>query len=522
MLLSRQAVTDYMERDFESFTWMKRLTHDKIMAELRTLRVKPVFKTTPWTHQAVCFWIGLHYPRFLFLLDMGLGKSKILADLITQIQRERKLEGALIYVPRLTNMDSWVESLHEHSELEPWAVTASDSEEKWEMLLRPKGDVTLIDYQGFHLATCKKVAGKGKSKKLVRDDKKIKLLQRRYNFIGIDESHKLKNHSNLWFGLINQMTKTAEFCYATTGTLFGKDVEDLWSQFRLVDGGETFGENLGLFRATFFNTKTHAWKGTQYEFNPRQDKLLTKMLQHRSIRYDEAEVLDLPKRVSRVVYCEMADDQREHYMRALEGLINADGKLQDLDGAWLRMRQIVSGYLAWNDGHGKHLLPFKQNPKLDALEGLIEDMGDSKIVVCYDYTETGRMIVERVKAMGLGHEWFYGGTKDQSASRRRFLDDPKCRVLVMNSEAGGTGNDGLQKVARYMVFYETPCPPITRKQTEKRIHRPGQTERVFIYDLVMRKTLDRGILDEIRAGNDIYMKVVNGRSMPQRNFFLGT
>ena len=215
----------------------------------------------------------------------------------------------------------------------------------------------------------------------------------------------------------------------------------------------------------------------------------------------------------------MADDQREQYLRHLEGIINAEGNLEAMDAAWLRMRQIVSGYLAWNDSHGKHVLPFKQNPKMDELERLIDEMGDSKIVVCYDYTETGRLIVERVKAMGLGYEWFYGGTKDKSASRRRFLDDPNCRVFVMNSEAGGTGNDGLQKVARYMVFYETPCPPITRKQTEKRVHRPGQTERVFIYDIVMRKSLDKGILDEIQQGNDLYVKVVNGQKMG-RNFFL--
>lgn len=519
MLISRQAVNDYMDRKFDSFTWMKRLSKDQMLREIATLKVKPVFKTDPWLHQLVCFWIGLHYPRFLYLLDMGLGKSKILSDLITQIQRERKLEGALVFVPRLTNIDSWIESLAEHSELEPWPVKASDIDEKWELLSRPRGDVTLIDYQGFHLATTKKVAGKGKAKKMVRDDKKIKLLQRQYNVIGIDESHKLKNHNNLWFGLIEHMTRSAEFCYATTGTLFGKEVEDLWSQFRLIDGGETFGENLGLFRAAFFNAKTHPWKGTTYEFNPRQDKLLHTMLQHRSLRYDEHEVLDLPKRVNRVVHCEMADDQREQYLRHLEGIINAEGNLEAMDAAWLRMRQIVSGYLAWNDSHGKHVLPFKQNPKMDELERLIDEMGDSKIVVCYDYTETGRLIVERVKAMGLGYEWFYGGTKDKSASRRRFLDDPNCRVFVMNSEAGGTGNDGLQKVARYMVFYETPCPPITRKQTEKRVHRPGQTERVFIYDIVMRKSLDKGILDEIQQGNDLYVKVVNGQKMG-RNFFL--
>lgn len=520
MLISRRAVNEFLDRDFENFTWMKSLLREQIMRELAHLKVKPAFKTEPWLHQLVCFYIGLMYPRFLFLLDMGLGKSKILADLITQTQRERKLEGALITVPRLINIDSWTEDLAKHSDLEPWGINVSDTEEKWERLICPKGDVTIIDYQGLHLAVCKRIpAKKGKGYDLVWDAKKLTALMRRYNWIGLDEIHKLKNHNSLWFSIANQITKRAEFTYGSTGTLFGKEVEAIWSQFYLVDRGETFGQNLGPFRAAFFTAKMNPWKGQVLTFNKSMDAPLHKMLQHRSIRYDEDEVLDLPARVMRTLSCDMGEEQREHYMRALEGLINAGGQVSALEAQWLRMRQIVSGYLAWSDGMGDHILRFKINPKLDLLESIIDSMGDTKIVVAYDYTETGRMIVDRVKEMGLGYEWYYGGTKDKSASRKRFLTDPKCRVFVMNSEAGGTGNDGMQAVARYLVFYETPPEPISRKQTLKRIHRPGQLRRSFIYDLVMRRSLDKGILEDIAEGNNVYAAVVTGKRN-NRGFFL--
>jgi hypothetical protein len=518
MLIAKRAVTAFLSRDLDDFRWMKSLTREQIMRELNALKVKPKFKTEPWLHQLVCFYIGLCRPEFLFLLDMGLGKSKILADLITQIQRERKLEGALVTVPRMINIDSWSDDLAVHSDLEPWSCNVSDIEEKWERLAYPKGDVTLIDYAGLHWALGKKEKSK-KGMRIVRDDKKVKHVQKQYNFIGVDESHKLSNSENLWYGIMNQLCKTSEFRYFTTGTLFGKNPEAMHAQFYLMDRGETFGENLGLFRAGFFHAKMNPWKGTVYEFNERMDGKLHKMLQHRSIRYDEDEVQDLPTRITLTKTYEMGTEQREHYMRAVEGLINAEGKLGELDASWLRMRQIVSGYLAWKDDAGDHVLHFKHNPKLDGLEGLIDEMGDSKIVVCYDYTETGKMISERLKSMGVKHEWFYGGTKDKTGSRRNFLDDPTCRVFLMNSEAGGTGNDGLQKVARYMVFYETPTPPITRKQTIKRIHRPGQLQRSFIYDLVMRRTLDKGILEGIAENINVYDKVVNGHA--KKAFLLG-
>lgn len=519
MLISRRAVNEFLDRDFEEFTWMKKLAREQIMRELNALKVKPYFKTEPWLHQLVCFYIGLMYPRFMFLLDMGLGKSKILADLITQTQRERKLEGALITVPRLINIDSWTDDLAVHSDLEPWPINCETIEEKWERLIKPKGDVTIVDYQGLALAcTTKKKNNKGKLE-LFWDAKKLKMLMKQYNWVGFDEIHKLKNHNSLWFSIANQVSKRAEFAYGSTGTLFGKEVEAIWSQFYLVDRGETFGENLGPFRAAFFTAKMNPWKGQVLTFNKSMDGTLHSMLQHRSIRYDEDEVHDLPARVMRTLNCDMGEEQREHYMRALEGLINAGGKVSELEAQWLRMRQIVSGYLAWKDGSGDHVIRFKHNPKLDHLESIIDAMGDTKIVVAYDYTETGRMIVDRIKEMGLDYEWYYGGTKDQSASRRRFMDDPKCKVFVMNSEAGGTGNDGLQKVARYLVFYETPPEPISRKQTMKRVHRPGQTRRTFIYDLVMRRSLDKGILEDIAAGNDTYSAVVGGKRK-NRGFFL--
>ncbi len=511
-MIKKGAVSQFLSRDLESFLWMKQLTREQIMRELKELRVRPYFKTEPWLHQLVCFYIALTNPRFLFLLDMGLGKSKIILDAATQVQREGKLTHALVTVPRLINIDSWWEDTLRHSNLEPWHCDVATIEEKYERLLHPEGDITFIDYAGLHLAMSEKIVIQGK-RKLVKDEKKMRQLLKVYNFIGIDESHKLANHQSLWFSLLRQITKRVDYCYATTGTLFGHNPEAAWSQFFLVDGGETLGEHVGLFRAAFFTEKGSVWKGTKYVFRKAMAPTFHEMLQHRSLRYDENEIpeIDLPKRTHRSQHFQMSPEQREHYLRAVEGLLNAKGSLKELEAPWLRMRQICSGYLAWKDEHGDHIVHFKQNAKLDGVERLIDEMGNSKIVIAYDYTQTGAMIVERIKQMGIGYEWFYGGTKDKSASRRRFMTDPACRVLVMNSSAGGTGNDGLQKVARYMILYESPSSPTDRKQVIKRIHRPGQEHRTFIYDLTYLGTVETGILRDIEEGNDLYDKVVNGR-----------
>lgn len=514
MIINPHAVADFKNRRLDSFTWMKRLSRETIERELRQLKVRPVFKTEPWTHQLVCFYIALCQPRFLYLLDMGMGKTKILADIMTQLLRERRLDRALITVPRVINMDSWREDLERHSNLEPWLCDTSNIEEKWERLAYPKGDATIIDLQGLHWAVCDKKKHKGKFR-LVKNDKKIRHVQRLYNFVGIDESHKLSSRDNLWFSIMRQLTKTPDYVYATTGTLFGSDPQEAWSQFYLVDRGDTLGENTSLFRAAFFDTKVNQWSGTEFIPKRGMARPFNKMIQHRSIRYDEREVpeLELPALVMRRLSAIMGTEQHEHYLRAVDGIITAGGRLSELDAQWIRMRQITSGYLAWKDENGSHTLHFKDNPKLALLERIMEERGKHKVIISCEYTETGRMISKMLDEKRIGHVWYYGGAKqaDKSSAREKFMTDPKCEVFLMNSVAGGTGNDGLQKVARYMVLYETPTSPTERKQVIKRGHRPGLKDRLFCYDLTLRNTVDMGILDKVLAGIDFYDEVVNGR-----------
>ena len=196
MLLSRAAINEYLDRELRDYLWLKQLNKRKLYAELKHFKIQPYFKTDPWLHQLVCFYIGMCEPRFLFLLDMGLGKSKILSDLLTQALREKTARRALVSVPRVINMDSWRDDLAKHSDLEPWLCNVADIEEKWYRLAEPRGDITVIDYQGLHWAVCDLKKSKGKKKKLVADEKKIRHLQKTYDFIGIDESHYLKNHQS--------------------------------------------------------------------------------------------------------------------------------------------------------------------------------------------------------------------------------------------------------------------------------------------------------------------------------------
>lgn len=516
MIIAKAAIESYLGRKFNSYLWMKKLARDDILDEIAQLKVKPTFKTDPWTHQAACFMIGLAEPNFLFLLDMGLGKTWIILNLLTQFIREKKVNRGLIIARNLSNLGTWEANTLEHSNLEPWLCLGS-VEEKWERLLNPQGDLAVVDYAGLHLALTTKVK-RGRKHVLVRDDKKVAQLRSLYNFTTMDESHKAKNKETLRFGILRQLTKFTQYNYATTGTLFGRNVEDLWAQFFLIDRGETFGDTIGMFRAGFFKETYHHWKGTVFKFDKKKTRDLYRRLQHKSISYEYLDCPDLPamgpRRPPIQLKVKFTDEQWGHYMRAVDGLIAAQGKLREVDNAWIRMRQIVAGYLDWNDEYGHHHIEFKHNPKIEALESLIEEAGDTKLVISHEYTPSGQLIVNLAKKMGLGFEWLYGGAKarDKVGAVGRFMDQQSKKLFIMNSESGGTGTDGLQKVARYMIYFESPVSPITRAQTDRRVDRPGQRYPNFIYDIVMDRSMDKGILADLKEGKSLYESVVSGRA----------
>lgn len=521
MLIAKSAVEQYLGRRFDSYLWMKDLTREQLERELRALPVRPRFKTDPWLHQLVCFYIGLMVPDFLFLLDMGLGKTKIILDLLTQLLRERRVRRGLVFVPRMINMHDWSTAAQVHGNLEPWLVDVHDTQEKFERLLHPKGDFTVIDYAGLHLACTVKAKGrKGRKSgmRLVPDVDKINALKEVYDFINPDECHKLGNPDSLWFRIADELLASARYRFGTTGTLFGRDLDAVHTQFNAIDRGATFGGKIALFHAAFFTAKQGPFR-TELQFNRDMTPHLRRMLANRSIRYDDWEVNDLPKLVEQRRLFDLPQQQLEHYLRALEGLIEANGVLRDMEAQWFRMRQITAGYLQWKDDTGVHEVVFDKNPKLAALESmLVDELPDRKVVVSYEYTRTGQTIVDMLERARIPYVWLYGGTRDPIACKQRFIDDPACRVFLMNSEAGGTGVDGLQHVSNYLVMYESPSPPSPRKQVLKRVYRPGQKRRTFVIDMVMQRTVDAGILNALADDFDLYDRVVSGKVNPRSLF----
>jgi SNF2 family DNA or RNA helicase len=292
----------------------------------------------------------------------------------------------------------------------------------------------------------------------------------------------------------------------------GRDTMDLWSQFCLIDDGETLGKNITLYRESFYKTIVNYWGGYEYKLDPQKEPLLQKRLPNKSIRYDQSEVIELPTRVDRKIKIRLSTEAKGYYDSVVQGLIAVGKDYRKVDAVFVRLRQICSGFLQHklDDLENKVVIDFKYNPKLEATMMLLDSIPvTSKVVIFHDFIHSGNLLEKELKKEHYKFVRLYGATKDKKSVLHSFMKDKKCRILLANSQSGGTGLN-LQ-MANYCIMYESPVSSIVRKQSEGRIYRNGQTCRTFFYDIVVENSVEERILEYIKQGKDIFRAIIEGK-----------
>jgi SNF2 family DNA or RNA helicase len=279
-------------------------------------------------------------------------------------------------------------------------------------------------YYGLMRMVCETVPPTKKKKKdhLTISSTQVARLMKGIDGLIMDESTTVKNRGKLPFRVCRQISKRVGTVFALSGTPFGRDPIDLWAQMFLVDQGETLGPTLGLFRECFFKATENYWGGFKYDIDKNKMGLLNRTLANRSLRYVAA-TSDLPKLVSIVKHIKLPHDARTYYERAYDQLKKSRGNIQESKNAFLRLRQISSGFLGYRDDELgiRAELEFPENPKLDLLLSVIESIPtDRKILVFHDFIFSGSIISRELTEMGVKHVRLYHKTKNQDELLRQF------------------------------------------------------------------------------------------------------
>src|SRR3990167_11438618 len=130
-MISKLAVQRFLSRELASFNWIKQFSHEALEAELNNLTPKPHFTGPyrPYKHQLAGFLIGLHFPEFLYFLDLATGKTRIPLDLIAYAKLRGEKPRVLALVPNVANIENWVMEIGTHTPTLSYVPLFGSSEE---------------------------------------------------------------------------------------------------------------------------------------------------------------------------------------------------------------------------------------------------------------------------------------------------------------------------------------------------------------------------------------------------------
>lgn len=516
-LLKKSAIDKFLNRERDDWRWIKKLTDAELEELADRLSIKPPIWKKLKTHQRAMFLLGVWHKRFFFIADTGTGKSLLAIALARYFKKRDKVKRVLVLSQNKVTKREWCDEIEKHSPNSSYIRLIGPITDRWEAIRNSDSLFAFESYAGLLHLTCdvKEVKRKKKTKnEMVPNKKKILELASHFDGLIMDESLKASNHSALPWRICKQLAQRANICFPMTATPFNRDPEPLWAQMFLVDTGHSLGETLALFRAAFYRQKKGYWTAFEYHFDTSKRKLLNRFLADSSIEY-EADAATLPGVTVLQKEVNLPGEAKDYFELAKQALVAARGNFHEVKNAFLRMRQISSGFIGYeNDETGeKAKLVFPNNPKLDSLLSVCETIRPQyKVIIFYDFTYSGERIMAELKKMGLTAAHLYGKTKEKEVDqiKDRFNLGNDLQFLILQNQFGIGINI---QVAKYGLYYESPVSAVMRYQTRRRVERQySKHERVFIYDFIARGTMDHRILEFHKSGQNLLESLVRGRT----------
>jgi len=442
---------------------------------------------------------------------VGTHNTKVSLDLAANRKRHGQIKSAIVLVPNTANLWAWQIEVQKHAPDLSVVVIDQSGPAARERALYSGADVVVCTYVGL---------GNLLSKNRKLDNKKVQRLCQQFQMLVMDEITAIKNPQSRNFKMCRLLSVGMKYRYGLTGTPIHKDPADLWSQFWTIDHGKALGENITLFRETYFRTDYNRFGFTEYKFDRRFTSEVARRVESCSVRFAEHEVQDLPEAVGGLssddylrIPVEMPKAQTGYYRSALGELKSAEDTVA-IDQAYAKMRMVCSGWCAASDEAGERVeVEFPKVPKLDALVQLLEDIPpEEKVVVVAWYHHSIKLMQRRFRKENISFTEVTGrvSAKKKIESLEAFCSEGGPRVLIGSTAISKGVN--LQGASRYMVFYESPDSTIERAQIEGRIRREGGISGTrYYYDLVTKDSVEESILQSLRTGRNIHELLIEGK-----------
>jgi SNF2 family DNA or RNA helicase len=332
------------------------------------------------------------------------------------------------------------------------------------------------------------------------------LIERNYDFNGLDEAHRIKNRKAKWTENIKKLKSDRR--HVMTGTGFINRPDEIWSLLNFLDPKEF--SSFWRFRDHFCEIDT--WSGFEKVVGilPENRDEFRDLVRTIGVRRTLDEVMPhikKPLMVRREV--DLNSTQRKMFDQIKKELKTLDQKGEPIHSpnvlsALNRMRQIavatpelVDDY--YDEKLDKRVFKVKlvePSSKLDDLMEILEglqwdDEERQQVVVFSNFKDPLSLLEQRLLKAGIPYIWMKESDNETVRYHKWFETFPKKQHMVFMSTLQ-LGSESINLTsARHIVFLDRSWSPKDNAQGIGRVRRPGQEGQPVVINIEARHTTDQ-------------------------------
>jgi len=437
----------------------------------------------PHSYQETAIRLMVSTPFCGLFADMGVGKTATTLAALSLLKSKGLLKRALIVAPLRVAKFTWPDEIEKWVNFESLSYGVIHGVEK-EKILRATTDISLINPEGLLWLL-----------PLLAKEKSFP-----YDVLIVDESSKFKSWTSQRFKKLKPLLGKFSRRIILTGTPATNGMMDLFAQMYIVDQGLALGKFITQYRNEFFEQKP--WDQWGWYIKDGAEKDIYARIQHKIMRVTASDYLDMPAITVQDLWVELPPAAMKHYammentlrVQVQGGTINASNAAV----ASGKCRQIASGFV-YDNGAATEL----HDAKFEALDDLLEELGDKRVLLFYNFEETRHKLIERYKCPVLGG--------DANEAQRQLLNDWNAGKipLLIGHPASMSHGLNMQEGGHHIVWFDPTYDLEHYLQANARLNRQGQKNPVFIHRLLARGTLEKAIVARLEKKDDTQTGLLN-------------